>query len=179
MNLVHSVQWALTLFLLSLFFWRTNNTWVKADDCHISSKWLGCDLWSKRWLAKCCRCCLLCGICVCVCVCEEGVEGMVGGFCLCWCLFHWSECTDYLTLYLHVCVLSWAFGCMWSLETHYQSSLSDWAAREQLALTVRLAGVASLNIKTMGSRTAVKALEKKMPIYSFFYYIILFCRECM
>lgn len=58
----------MSCFPPELVFWRTNSTWVKADDGHISSKWLGCDLRSKLWLATSCRCCLLWGLGVSKCV---------------------------------------------------------------------------------------------------------------
>lgn len=59
------------------WFWRyKHTTWVRTDDCPVSSEGFWCDLRSKLYSARCFRCSFHSGICVCVHarVCERDTE---------------------------------------------------------------------------------------------------------
>lgn len=81
----------------------------------------------------------------------------------------WTKWTDYLCIWVCERSHGWAAVCVCSLESRYQSRLSDWAVNRRW-LWLSGTGLESWNVKTLGSGAAVKHKENNQKwgqCYSF------------
>lgn len=136
-NNMYSKCWLCTTCFFGVFFFQkahapcevcfgeqTIHEWRQMTVTFFFSEWLGCDPRSKLWVARCCRCCLLSGICACLYVCERTMR---------W--WWWITMLIFILLprgqlcvtgqYIAVCAcmcspLVLACVCVCSLETCYQ-----------------------------------------------------------